>query len=111
MSLPQAVCDALDVSAVIQLILKERESRDLGCWDYMRDCFHPDAQVRVSWFRGSAADFIRGSVDMASRMVNRHRLAPIHVVLSGNRAVAHDGNDFVATSRRAVAGAFVQGEQ
>ncbi len=88
MSMPQAVCDAADVSAVTQLILKERESRDLGRWDNMRDCFHPDAQVRVSWFRGSAADFIKGSVDMASRMVNRHRLAPIHVVLSGNRAVA-----------------------
>jgi hypothetical protein len=88
MSLPQAVCDATDVSAVTQLILKERESRDLGHWDNMRDCYHPDAQVRVSWFRGSAADFIKGSIDMASRMVNRHRLAPTRVALSGNRAVA-----------------------
>jgi hypothetical protein len=88
MDLPQAVCDAADVSAVTQLILKERENRDLGRWDEMRDCFHPDAQVRVSWFRGSAADFIKGSIDMARRMVNRHRLSPVHVVLSGNRAVA-----------------------
>jgi SnoaL-like domain len=88
MNLPQALYDAADVSAVTQLILKERESRDLGRWNDMRDCFHPDAQVRVSWFRGSAEDFIKASIDMASRMVNRHRLAPIHVVLSGNRAVA-----------------------
>ena len=88
MDLPQAVRDAAEVSAVIQLILKERESRDLGRWDDMRNCFHPDSQVRVSWFRGSGADFVKGSIDMASRMVNRHRLSPIHVVLSGNRAVA-----------------------
>lgn len=88
MNLPKAVRDAADVSAIIQLILKERESRDLCRWDDMRDCFHSDAQVRVSWFRGSADDFIKGSIDMAGRMVNRHRLAPIHVVLSGNRAVA-----------------------
>lgn len=88
MNLPKAVRDAADVSAIMQLVLKERESRDLGRWDDMRECFHPDAQVRVSWFSGSADDFIKGSIDMAGRMVNRHRLAPIHVMLSGNRAVA-----------------------
>jgi hypothetical protein len=44
MNLAQALYDAADVSAVTQLILKERESRDLGRWNDMRDCFHPDAQ-------------------------------------------------------------------
>jgi hypothetical protein len=89
MNLAQALYDAADVSAVTQLILKERESRDLGRWNDMRDCFHPDAQVRVSWFRGSAEDFIKASIDMASRMVNRHRLAPIHVMLSGQKHIAY----------------------
>ena len=88
MDLPQAVYEAANVSAVIQLILKERESRDLGRWDEMRACFHSDAQVRVSWFHGSAADFVKGSIDMAARMVNRHRLSPIHVELSDERAIA-----------------------
>jgi hypothetical protein len=88
MDLPQALRDAADVSAITQLVLKERESRDLGRWDDMRDCFHPDSQVRVSWFRGSGADFVRGSIDMAGRMVNRHRLSPVRVALSGKRAVA-----------------------
>jgi SnoaL-like domain len=88
MSLPLAVCDAADVSAVTQLILRERDSRDLGRWDEMRTCYHPDAQVRVSWFHGSATDFIKGSIDMASRMVNRHRLSPIRVELSDKRAFA-----------------------
>jgi hypothetical protein len=89
MDLPQAVCDAADVSAITQLILTERESRDLGRWDDMRACFHPDSHVRVSWFRGNGADFVQGSIDMARRNVlAKHRLSPIRVVLSGNRAVA-----------------------
>ncbi len=89
MDLPQAVRDAGDVSAITQLVLKERESRDLGRWDDMRACFHPDSQIRVSWFRGNGADFVNGSIDMARRNVlAKHRLSPIRVVLSGNRAVA-----------------------
>jgi len=40
--LPHAVRDAADTSAITQLILK---SRDLGRWDDMRDCFHPDSQI------------------------------------------------------------------
>jgi hypothetical protein len=89
MNLPQAVRDAADVYAVTQLILKERESRDLCRWDDMRTCFHPDSHVRVSWFRGNGADFVQGSIDMARRNVLcQHRLSPIRVVLSGNRAVA-----------------------
>ena len=88
MDLPQAVRDAVDTSAVTQLILKERESRDLGRWDDMRDCFHPDSQIRISWFRGSGADFVKGSIDMARRdVLAKHRLSPIRVALSADRAV------------------------
>jgi hypothetical protein len=89
MDLPQAVREAADVSAITQLILRERESRDTGRWEEMRDCFHPDSQIRVSWFRGNGADFVQGSIDMAARKVlARHRLGPIRVVLSGDRAGA-----------------------
>ena len=42
MSQPQDAREAIDISAITQLILKERLSRDLGLWDDMRDCFHPD---------------------------------------------------------------------
>ena len=88
MDLPQAIRDAVDTSAITQLILKERESRDLGRWDDMRDCFHPDSEIRISWFRGNGADFVTGSIDMARRNVlAKHRLSPIRVTLSGDRAV------------------------
>src|SRR5262245_56999539 len=87
--LPQAVRDATDVSAITQLVLTERESRDLGRWERMRDCFHPDAVVRISWFLGSGYEFVERSIDMARRnMLAKHRLGPVLVRLAGDRAVA-----------------------
>jgi hypothetical protein len=88
-ALPQSVLDAADVSAVTQLVLTERESRDLGRWDRMAGCFWPDSYVRISWFQGTGPDFVLGSIDMARRgMLAKHRLAPVLVRLNGDRAVA-----------------------
>jgi hypothetical protein len=87
--IPQSVLDATNISAVTQLILLERECRDLGRWERMRECFHPDSLIRVSWFSGNGEDFVTGSIDMARRGVAaKHRLGPVLVRLSGNRAVA-----------------------
>jgi hypothetical protein len=87
--LSKDVCDSVDIAAITQLILRERESRDLGRWETMRACFWPDSLVRVSWFQGSGPDFVTGSMDMARRGVPaKHRLAPILVRLAGDRAVA-----------------------
>ncbi len=81
--------ESADITAITQLVVRERESRDLGLWERMRACFWPDSHVRVSWFRGNGADFVTGSIDMARRGVPaKHRLGPILVTLSGNRAVA-----------------------
>ena len=87
--LPQSILDAADVSAITQLVLTERECRDLGHWDEMRRCFHPDSQVRLSWFTGSGPDFVAGSVDMARRgVLAKHRLGPVRVQRNGDRALA-----------------------
>lgn len=89
MDLPKAVLDAADISAVTQLILRERESRDLCRWERMRGCFWPESQVRVSWYHGDGAGFVEGSIDMAKRgVLAKHRVTPILVNLNGNRAVA-----------------------
>jgi hypothetical protein len=83
--LPQAVRDAADTSAITQLICKERERRDLGRWEDMRERSHADSQIRISWFRGNGADFVKGSIDMARRnMLAKHRLSPVRVVLAGS---------------------------
>jgi hypothetical protein len=87
--IPRHVLDAADISAVTQLILTERESRDLGQWDRMRNCFHPDSLVRISWFTGTGYDFVTASIEMAQRKVlAKHRLGPVLVRLAAERAVA-----------------------
>ena len=86
---PKAVLEAADVTAVSQLILRERVSRDLGLWEQMRDCFHDDSVVRISWINASGPEFVRRSKEMAERNVQAsHRLGPIFVTLAGDRAIA-----------------------
>ena len=78
-----------DVSAITQLVLSERESRDMGWWTRMRACFHPDARIRISWIDGDADAFVKGSIDMAARgMRAKHRVGPPVVRIRGDRAVA-----------------------
>ena len=83
------ILEAADVSAITQLILLERESRDQQRWKTMRECFHDDALIRISWITGNADEFVNGSIDMAKRgVLARHRLGPVLVRLGGERAVA-----------------------
>jgi hypothetical protein len=77
-----------DITLISQLVVRERESRDMGFWNRMRDCFHPDAIVSISWFQGSGPDFLTASQDMAARgMLAKHRLGPVLVTLNGERAL------------------------
>ena len=50
-----------DIAEVTQVVLRERRARDRGWWDQMRECIAPDAQIRLSWFRGSG-DFVAESL-------------------------------------------------
>ena len=79
---------AAAVTEITQLVLRERQGRDRGWWTQMEESFHADASVFVSWFRGPAAEFIRGSQAMfAAGNCPVHRLSPPVVQLSGERAV------------------------
>ncbi|WP_025120589.1 MULTISPECIES: nuclear transport factor 2 family protein [unclassified Serratia (in: enterobacteria)] len=40
--------------------------RDLGQWEALRQLFHPDGTIEVTWFEGLARDFIDGSMRMGS---------------------------------------------
>jgi hypothetical protein len=88
-ALTRAVSLAADVSAVTQLILTERESRDLGRWEDLGACYLPDSHVEISWISGTGAQFVAGSIEMARRGVRaRHRLGPVRVRVQGARALA-----------------------
>jgi hypothetical protein len=85
----RAVLDAADVSAITQLVLTERESRDLGRWAQLGACYLPDSRVEISWISGTGAQFVSGSIEMARRGVKaRHRLGPVLVRLNAERALA-----------------------
>ncbi len=87
--LPKHVLQAADVTAITQLVLLEREARDQGRWQTMRECFHDDALIRISWITGNADEFVKGSIDMARRgVLAKHRLGPVLVRLAGDRAIA-----------------------
>ena len=87
--LTQAVLAAADISAITQLVLTERESRDLGRWEALAACYLPDSHVEISWISGTGAQFVAGSIEMARRGVKaRHRLGPVRVGLNGERALA-----------------------
>ncbi|MEO8306773.1 MAG: nuclear transport factor 2 family protein [Pseudomonadota bacterium] len=93
MTVPEASLAALNeaahVSAITQLVLAERECRDMGRWERMKSCYHSDGFVRISWFQGNAHDFVDASQEMAVRGVPaKHRLGPVAVRVAGTRAVA-----------------------
>ncbi|MBB4688920.1 nuclear transport factor 2 family protein [Amycolatopsis jiangsuensis] len=76
-----------DVTEITQLVLKERQGRDRGWWDQMREAFADDATVRLSWYRGSGAGFVEQSRKMAGcGDTSAHRLSPPVVHLRGDRA-------------------------
>jgi len=86
---PDYVVDAAEITTITQLIVREREARDQGRWKTMRDCFHADALIRISWITGNADEFVNGSIDMAKRgMLAKHRLGPVLVHRNGDRAIA-----------------------
>jgi hypothetical protein len=78
-----------DITAITQLILRERQGRDRGWWDQMRTAFRPDSTVRLSWFTGSGPEFVERSEAMSSRGdLSVHRMAPPAIAVHGDRAHA-----------------------
>jgi hypothetical protein len=66
-------------------------SLDLGEWDSLRSCFHPDASITVSWYSGPLDGFIdRSQAMIAIRKPEEHRkhwLGNMRSEISGTRAV------------------------
>lgn len=47
--------------------------RDLGEWTQLRNLFHPDGTIEITWFEGLASDFVDGSMRMgASDLRTKH---------------------------------------
>ncbi len=89
--------EQLDRIAVAEIILRERTARDSAFWQEMASYYHPEAEVEVSWFRGSGAEFVERTkrqyeaskqrVDGMER-INFHEMGAAVVNVRGDRATA-----------------------
>jgi hypothetical protein len=79
-------------------ILEDRQSiadlmtgwihRDLAEWDQLRELFHPDGTIEISWFEGLASDFVDGSMRMGeSDLHTKHVISAPLVTFHGNKAI------------------------
>lgn len=63
--------------------------RDLGEWAELRDLFHPDGTIEITWFEGLASDFVDGSMRMgASDLRTKHLITLPRITFNadGNKA-------------------------
>ncbi|MGH2940889.1 MAG: nuclear transport factor 2 family protein [Solirubrobacterales bacterium] len=79
-------------SDVTQLILRERQARDRGWYDRMRECYSADSIVDMSWFNGPGHEFVRRSQEMSESRDGwgghtGHRLSPPAIRIDGDRAL------------------------
>ncbi len=62
--------------------------RDLAEWDKLRELFHPDGTIEVTWFEGLARDFVDGSMRMGkSDIRTKHFVASPVVAFNGSKAI------------------------
>lgn len=64
--------------------------RDLGEWEQLRNLFHPDGTIEITWFEGLASDFVEGSMRMgASDLRTKHMIGSPAVTFNdrGDKAI------------------------
>lgn len=82
----------IDRAAIADLVQTERAARDLGQWDRMAACFHPDSRVSLSWIDTTGPAFVEASrASFAAGVRHLHQMSPTLVSLNGDRAVAETG--------------------
>ena len=80
----------LDDRLQITVLLTGWMHRDLGEWEQLRNLFHPDGTIEITWFEGLASDFVDGSMRMGESDVRTKHLIGTPVVTfnaSATRAI------------------------
>ena len=65
--------------------------RDQGRWEELRDLFHPNASIAVTWYSGPIEGFIERSAKMAAAnrsTTSKHLIGASRVAIEGNRALS-----------------------
>jgi hypothetical protein len=98
-------------TADTQTYLQDRQSiadlmtgwihRDLAQWDLLRELFHPEGEIEVTWFEGLASEFIDASMRMGqSDLRTKHFIASPVVRFNGNKALVETNAVIVAENVR-----------
>lgn len=87
MPAPHRVAEDLDRFEVEKVYHRARLARDLEMWDELVACYHPDAILDISWFKGTVAEFVQASLGMKKTLKSFHEVFPGTVQLNGNRAI------------------------
>lgn len=62
--------------------------RDLGQWDELRDLFHADGVIEITWYEGPFNEFVDRSMEMgASDFRTKHLIGTPVVTFNGDRAI------------------------
>ena len=74
---------------LFSIVKRERLARDTGDWETLEALYWPESVVRVTWFEGSAAEFIAVSRDgeQAGRGRGMHLINPVRSEVHGHRAL------------------------
>jgi len=54
-----------DRSDISQIILRWGYYRDHGLWEELRNTFHPDGEIQITWYVGQFSGFVDASIRMA----------------------------------------------
>lgn len=78
--------------------------RDQARWDDLRNLFHPDGTIAVTWYTGPIDGFIEGSKKMmaAGRSKTKHLVGGARTEINGDRALCD--TDVVIMARSKLAG-------
>lgn len=62
--------------------------RDLGQWESLRELFHPEGTIEVTWFEGLFSEFVNASMHMGtSDLRTKHFIAAPMVTFNACRAI------------------------
>jgi len=92
---------ATDVIEIEQLIHRWGLARDQGRWQTLAGCYTPDGEMHVTWFSGSAADFIAASrkTFQPEGPRTKHVIGTPVIAVNGDRAVAETSIQILGRAR------------
>lgn len=94
---------SMDDVAAIKQNVANFAFRDQARWKELRDLFHPDGTIAVTWYSGPIDGFIEGSKKMmaSGAAKSKHWIGASRILVKGDRALCDTDVIIMARSRMA----------